>query len=59
MCVTVGVVVTAQWDSMEEYMCLIPRTSYDGAFYRAIFALHSDNFQLAQQVGAPQIYSWD
>ncbi|XP_048250308.1 serine/threonine-protein kinase mTOR-like isoform X1 [Haliotis rufescens] len=38
-----------QWESMEEYMCLIPRTSYDGAFYRAIFALHSENFQLAQQ----------
>ncbi|XP_050412148.1 serine/threonine-protein kinase mTOR [Patella vulgata] len=37
------------WDSMEQYMCLIPRTSYDGAFYRAVFALHSDNFMLAQQ----------
>ncbi|XP_060066726.1 serine/threonine-protein kinase mTOR-like [Ylistrum balloti] len=38
-----------QWDSMEEYICLIPRTSYDGAFYRAVFALHSENYQLAQQ----------
>ncbi|XP_071144772.1 serine/threonine-protein kinase mTOR-like isoform X1 [Mytilus edulis] len=38
-----------QWDSMEEYMCLIPRTTYDGAFYRAVFALHSENYQLAQQ----------
>ncbi|KAK3104575.1 hypothetical protein FSP39_005244 [Pinctada imbricata] len=38
-----------QWDSMEEYMCMIPRTSYDGAFYRAVFALHTENYQLAQQ----------
>ncbi|KAL3862460.1 hypothetical protein ACJMK2_008424 [Sinanodonta woodiana] len=39
----------SQWETMEEYMCFIPRTSYDGAFYRAVFALHSDNNQLAQQ----------
>lgn len=39
-----------QWDSMEEYMCLIPRNSYNGAFYRAVFALHTENYQLAQQV---------
>ncbi|XP_048736860.2 serine/threonine-protein kinase mTOR-like [Ostrea edulis] len=38
-----------QWDSMEEYMCLIPRNSYNGAFYRAVFALHTENYQLAQQ----------
>ncbi|XP_041377661.1 serine/threonine-protein kinase mTOR-like isoform X2 [Gigantopelta aegis] len=38
-----------QWDSIEEYMCLISRTSYDGAFYRAVFALHSENFPMAQQ----------
>ncbi|ESO95689.1 hypothetical protein LOTGIDRAFT_214800 [Lottia gigantea] len=37
------------WNSMEQYMCLIPRTSYDGAFYRAVFALHSDDFKQAQQ----------
>jgi hypothetical protein len=41
----------SQWDSMEEYLCFIPRTSYDGAFMRAVFALHSEHFQLAQQVG--------
>jgi FKBP12-rapamycin complex-associated protein len=35
---------------MEEYMCMIPRTTYDGAFYRAVFALHSENFHSAQQV---------
>lgn len=37
------------WDSMEEYMCYIPRTSYDGTFYRAVFALHNENYQQAQQ----------
>ncbi|XP_076451616.1 serine/threonine-protein kinase mTOR-like isoform X2 [Babylonia areolata] len=38
-----------QWDSMEEYICYIPRTTYDGTFYRAVFALHMENFQQAQQ----------
>ncbi|XP_060595349.1 serine/threonine-protein kinase mTOR-like [Ruditapes philippinarum] len=38
-----------QWDTMEEYMLFIPRTTYDGAFYRAVFAVHSENFLLAQQ----------
>ena len=41
----------AQWDSMEEYACMIPRDSYDGAFYRSVLALHMDQYQLAQQVG--------
>lgn len=27
----------------------IPRTTYDGAFYRAVFAVHSEQYQLAQQ----------
>ena len=38
------------WDSMEEYSCLIPRESYDGAFYRAVLAVHQDHFGQAQQV---------
>ncbi|XP_038044243.1 serine/threonine-protein kinase mTOR-like [Patiria miniata] len=37
------------WDSMEEYACLIPRESYDGAFYRAVLAVHQDHFGQAQQ----------
>ncbi|XP_071805479.1 serine/threonine-protein kinase mTOR-like isoform X2 [Asterias amurensis] len=37
------------WDSMEEYSCLIPRESYDGAFYRAVLAVHQDHFGQAQQ----------
>ena len=42
-----------QWDCMEEYSCMIPRDTYDGAFYRAVLALHMDQFALAQQVGEP------
>lgn len=42
--------VAGQWDSMEEYMCYIPRTTYEGTFYRAVFALHMENYQQAQQV---------
>ncbi|KFO31595.1 Serine/threonine-protein kinase mTOR [Fukomys damarensis] len=38
-----------QWDSMEEYTCMIPRDTHDGAFYRAVLALHQDLFSLAQQ----------
>ncbi|GFS18339.1 serine/threonine-protein kinase mTOR [Elysia marginata] len=38
-----------QWDSVEQYTTFIPRTSHDAAFFRAVFALHSDNFTLAQQ----------
>ncbi|XP_059807691.1 serine/threonine-protein kinase mTOR isoform X1 [Hypanus sabinus] len=37
------------WDSMEEYACMIPRDTHDGAFYRAVLALHQDLFSLAQQ----------
>uniref|UniRef100_A0AAQ4QZI1 Serine/threonine-protein kinase TOR n=1 Tax=Gasterosteus aculeatus aculeatus TaxID=481459 RepID=A0AAQ4QZI1_GASAC len=41
----------AAWglDSMEEYTCMIPRDTHDGAFYRAVLALHQDLFSLAQQ----------
>lgn len=30
---------------------MIPRDTHDGAFYRAVLALHQDLFSLAQQVG--------
>ena len=46
-----GLLFSGQWDSMEEYMCYIPRTTYEGTFYRAVFALHMENYQQAQQVG--------
>ena len=45
ICISAG-----QWDSMEEYTCMIPRDTHDGAFYRAVLALHQDLFSLAQQV---------
>nr|FAA04053.1 TPA: mechanistic target of rapamycin [Lymnaea stagnalis] len=38
-----------QWDSVEQYMCFIPRTSHDAAFFRAVHSLHLENYQLAQQ----------
>ena len=38
------------WESMEEYSCLILRDSYDGAFYRAVLAVHQDHFGQAQLV---------
>lgn len=44
-------VFPGHWDSMEEYTCMIPRDTHDGAFYRAVLALHQDLFSLAQQVG--------
>lgn len=51
LCACVCVCVCAgQWDSMEEYTCMIPRDTHDGAFYRAVLALHQDLFSLAQQV---------
>ncbi|CAM9179331.1 unnamed protein product [Lampetra planeri] len=34
---------------MEEYTCMIPRDTHDGAFYRAVLALHQDHYSLAQQ----------
>lgn len=39
-----------RWESMEEYVCLIPRDSLDGAFYRAVLALHQDQFKYAQDL---------
>ncbi|RMX59040.1 hypothetical protein pdam_00009963 [Pocillopora damicornis] len=36
------------WDSMEEYTCMIPRETQEGAFYRAALALHQNHFQQAQ-----------
>lgn len=46
------------WDSMEEYTCMIPRDTHDGAFYRAVLALHQDLFSLAQQVGFITTYKY-
>eukprot|EP00794_Sanderia_malayensis_P007416 gene7416-8236_t len=36
-----------EWNSMEEYTCMIQRETLDGAFYRAVLALHQNNFNRA------------
>nr|WBK62802.1 target of rapamycin [Sogatella furcifera] len=38
----------AQWDSMETFVSCIPRDSTDGAFYRAVLAVHRNQFPTAQ-----------
>ena len=42
--------VIGNWDSMEEYTCMIPRETQEGAFYRAALALHQNHFRQAQAV---------
>ena len=37
-----------EWDSMEEYTLMIPREKLDGAFFRAVLALHQNHFNRAQ-----------
>ncbi|XP_075183475.1 serine/threonine-protein kinase mTOR [Anomaloglossus baeobatrachus] len=37
------------WDSMETYTLMIPRETHDGAFFRAVLALHQDLYCLAQE----------
>ncbi|KAJ8022045.1 Serine/threonine-protein kinase mTOR [Holothuria leucospilota] len=39
----------ANWERMEEYVCLIPRDTFDGAFYRAVLNVHQDHFLQAKQ----------
>ncbi|KAJ8946331.1 hypothetical protein NQ318_004221 [Aromia moschata] len=36
------------WDSMERYVNIIPQDSQDGAFYRAILAIHKEQYRVAQ-----------
>lgn len=40
----------AQWDCMERYISCIPRDTTDGAFYRAVLAVHREQYATAQQV---------
>lgn len=37
------------WESMEKYVKVIPRDSQDGAFYRAILAIHKEHYDEAQR----------
>lgn len=39
-----------QWDAMERYVGYIPRDTTDGAFYRAVLAVHRDQFAGANEV---------
>ncbi|XP_071445181.1 serine/threonine-protein kinase mTOR [Hetaerina americana] len=39
-----------QWESMEKYIGCIPRDTQDGAFYRAVLAVHKGEFAVAQQL---------
>nr|ALE20544.1 mTOR [Leptinotarsa decemlineata] len=36
------------WKSMERYVNIIPEDSQDGAFYRAILAIHKEQYRVAQ-----------
>ena len=47
-----GVLFTGagHWGDMETYASKIAHESYDGEFYQAVIALHSDEFHKAQQV---------
>lgn len=38
-----------QWESMERYVSVIPRDSQDGAFYRAILAILTEQYEDAQR----------
>lgn len=57
-CTCLSVCIKGHWDSMEEYTCMIPRDTHDGAFYRAVLALHQDLFSLAQQVSEGSYLQW-
>lgn len=37
-----------QWDAMERYVNCIPRDTQDGAFYRAVLAIHKEHYDQAQ-----------
>lgn len=39
-----------QWESMERYVSCIPKDTMDGSFYRAVLAIHTRQFTLAQQL---------
>lgn len=39
-----------QWESMENHVALIPKDSQDGAFYRAVLAIHDEQYNLAHRL---------
>nr|CAH7722994.1 unnamed protein product [Callosobruchus chinensis] len=36
------------WDSMERYVNIIPKDTQEGSFYRAILAIHKEQYKVAQ-----------
>ena len=39
-----------QWESMEKHVALIPKDTQDGAFYRAVLAIHDEQYDLAHRL---------
>jgi FKBP12-rapamycin complex-associated protein len=39
-----------QWESMEKHVALIPKDTQDGAFYRAVLAIHDEQYNLAHRL---------
>ncbi|XP_046989267.1 serine/threonine-protein kinase mTOR isoform X1 [Schistocerca americana] len=39
-----------QWEAMEQFVACVPRDSQDGAFYRAVLAVHREQYHVAQQL---------
>ncbi|CAG5108662.1 Similar to Mtor: Serine/threonine-protein kinase mTOR (Rattus norvegicus), partial [Cotesia congregata] len=39
-----------QWESMEKYVALVPKDTQDGAFYRAVLAIHNEQYNVAHQL---------
>lgn len=37
-----------RWDAMDQYVSCLPHDTQDGAFYRAVLAVHRDQFTEAQ-----------
>ncbi|XP_071544223.1 serine/threonine-protein kinase mTOR [Panulirus ornatus] len=40
----------SEWNMMEEYMKFLPHDTQEGAFYRAVLAVHKDQYRMAQQL---------
>lgn len=40
----------SEWNMMEEYTKYLPHDTQEGAFYRAVLAVHKDQYRSAQQV---------
>ncbi|XP_046427062.1 serine/threonine-protein kinase mTOR [Neodiprion fabricii] len=39
-----------QWESMEKYVNFIPEDTQDGAFYRAVLAIHDEQYDVAHEL---------